>query len=136
MLFDWRAKRLKPDFVPRVRTSRVCPAAAPKPDAVFDRDGQSVLQARASYLSFNGRGRHVDVDPGGNLHFIANRDAIAIEEDTVIVYERAVADGDVIAIVAPEGRFDYRSLTNSAEQLRQQQVPFRVGLRSGRVELC
>jgi len=40
-------------------------------------------------------GRRVDVDPGGNLHFIANRDAIAIEEDTVIVYERAVADGDV-----------------------------------------
>jgi len=80
--------------------------------------------------------RRVDVDAGSNLHFVANSDAIAIEEDTVIVYERPVADGDVIAIVAPKNRFDHRSLTNPAEQFRQQDVSFRVGVRSGRVELC
>jgi hypothetical protein len=73
--------------------------------------------------------------PGAICTSIANRDAIAIEEDAVIVCERPVADGDVIAI-APKNRFDHRSLTNPAEQFRQQDVSFRVGVRSGRVELC
>ena len=48
-----------------------------------------------------GASRAIDVDPGGNLHFIANRDAIATEQDTVIVHERPVSDGDVISIIAP-----------------------------------
>ena len=39
--------------------------------------------------------------PRSNLRFIANRDAIATEQDTVIVHERPVSDGDVISIIAP-----------------------------------
>jgi hypothetical protein len=80
-------------------------------------------------------GRRVDVDAWGDLHFIANPDAIAVEQETVIVNERPVPDEDVVAIVAPERRFEHRSLTNPSEQLRQQKVPFIVGIRGARVEL-
>jgi hypothetical protein len=48
-------------------------------------------------------GRGIDVDPGSNLHFITDGDAIAIEQQTVIVDEGPLADSNVVAIVTPEG---------------------------------
>lgn len=80
-------------------------------------------------------GRREDVDAWGDLHFIANRDAIAVEQETVIVNERPVPDEDVVAIVAPERRFEHRSLTNPSEQLRSAKGTVYRRIRGARVEL-
>ena len=59
-------------------------------------------------------GRGVDADPGSNQHFIADGGAIAIEQHTVVVDEDLLADGNVVAIVTPEGRFEDGSLQKRA----------------------
>ena len=82
--------RIRPDCDARTNYG-----ASAKPDAIPNRHGQRVLNTRASCSGFNRMRRRVDVDAGRDLHFVADRDAIAVEKETVIVDERPVSDGYV-----------------------------------------
>ena len=52
-------------------------------------------------------GGGVDLDLGGNQDAIADGDAIAVEDNAVVVDEYPCADGDVEAVVAAEGGLDF-----------------------------
>jgi hypothetical protein len=94
--------------------------AAAEPDVVGDGDGFSVLEAGAAGCGVERVGGGVDVDAGGDLHVGADGDAVAVEEDAVVVDECARADGDVVAVVAAEVGFDDDVFADIAEELARE----------------
>ena len=64
-----------------------------------------------------------------NLDIVADGHAGAVEDDRPVVDERAVADPDLIAVVALERRHDDRVPAEVTEQVVQQLVAQRRGRR-------
>ena len=67
----------------------------------------------------------VDLHRRPDLGAVADRDFDDVEDDAVEVEEDAVAETDVVAIVAVEGRTDHGVLADVAEAFAEQRVPLR-----------
>ena len=75
-----------------------------------------------------------ELDAGADLHVVADRHAGDVEADEPEVREGPVADVELEAVLAPEGRPDVAPVAEAPEQLAQQRVAFLVLVGCGAVD--
>lgn len=82
---------------------------ATDPHILFDRDGLSLLEALAPHslgrVRVESGGEEADVGP--NVGVVANLDGAGVDDGAVASDEDVLSYGDVVAIVAGEGRLNH-----------------------------
>src|SRR6185312_2882060 len=98
--------------------------AAADPDVAADPDRAAEFEPGATGLGIAGMIGSVDLHRGADLGAVADHDLDDVEDDAVEIEEDAVAETDVVAIVAEERRTDHGVVADMAESLAEQRVPF------------
>ena len=78
----------------------------------------------------------VDLRRGSDLGAVADRDFDDVEDHAIEVEEHAVAEADIVAVVAKERRPDHRILADISKALRQDRMTLRYRQRQRRVVAC
>ena len=73
-----------------------------QPDAVLQGDGQAVFQACVPNLRRDGMSGGLEARPGADEDPVSDGDARHVQENTVVIDEHVVAQGNVGTIVAAE----------------------------------
>lgn len=92
------------------------------PHIVAHRDGVGVLQAPVALPGVQGMARRGKDAVGRDEHIVAEHHLRAVQDDAVVVGIKILADLDVAAVVAPEGRGDAEPLPRAAEQPADQRL--------------
>ena len=94
-----------------------------EPDVVADGDGRTVLRAGSPLSRVDRVGGGVDVDTRSEVAVPADRYPTHVQHDAVEVRVEALANVDVVAVVAPERRFHVALVAERAEQVVQKRAP-------------